>query len=738
MPDAESDDLIDWLKSRSMLKQADTLAHRLSGLADQWRHPYGESQFRKAAGCAPVWLTVYPASIVTRPGQSVLKTLSDPALWTALQTIGIRAIHIGPTKLAGVVPQGDPRHQPLGASVDGHFDRIAVEIDPAFGSQEEFLDLVRNAEAHGAKVIDDIVPAHTGKGYDFRLAERKVGDYPGLYTMIEVPPQYWRGEPSDPELPWLPGVPEGADAVNLDRDLVIRLHKVLDFPGPLERTIFEDGVVKKSDWSATAPVKGADGKVRRWIYLHYFKQDQPSLNWLDPSFAAPRLVLGDALHSLLELKARILRLDANGFLGVESRGKGPDDRAWSEGHPLAATANRIIGGLVRKAGGFTFQELNLTVDDIYEMSQGGADLSYDFITRPACQHALVTANTTFLRLMYRITKNVSFGDEDAPREKRGRRIQVGSLVHALQNHDEMTLELVHFQKHAADRFPTMGGSGKKVRNKVRGEMFRRLCGEQAPYNLPFPLGGTDLNVKNGVACTTVSLIAAALGLSNLDALTPDDVDRIRRAHLLLVMFNALQPGVFAMSAWDLVGALPLDYRDPEVAARLQPLWGEDHDSRWIHRGGFDLMGVAPEATETAQGVPVARSLYGSLPEQLAQGNETSFVRHVRRILEARDRHALHEATLYKIHSLENRALFVIENRLSDGQTPQFTLLNFRRDKAVQVTVPLENVRSGYLEDIIFPGESLPLDPDGNLTVTLGPHEGRAYRLLPATPTSPSV
>ena len=37
---------------------------------------------------------------------------------------------------------------------------------------------------------------------------------------------------------------------------------------------------------------GVDGVTRRWVYLHYFKEGQPTLNWLDPSFAAPRMVHG--------------------------------------------------------------------------------------------------------------------------------------------------------------------------------------------------------------------------------------------------------------------------------------------------------------------------------------------------------------------------------------------------------------------------------------------------------------
>ena len=79
--------------------------------------------------------------------------------------------------------------------------------------------------------------------------------------------------------------------------------------------------------------------------------------------------MGDAMHSLIDLGSGGLRLDANGFLGVE---KSADEGspAWSEGHPLSEAANHLIGSMVRKVGGFTFQELNLTIDDIRETSRG--------------------------------------------------------------------------------------------------------------------------------------------------------------------------------------------------------------------------------------------------------------------------------------------------------------------------------------------------------------------------------
>ncbi|HEX9043231.1 MAG TPA: hypothetical protein VF838_19810, partial [Trebonia sp.] len=232
------------------------------------------------------------------------------------------------------------------------------------------------------------MPGHTGKGPDFRLAEMNVRDYPGIYHMVEIQAEDWH---------LLPEVPAGRDSVNLTVEAENRLEKAGYIVGRLQRVIFYEPGVKETNWSATRPVTGTDGKKRRWVYLHYFKDGQPSINWLDPSFAGIRLVTGDALHSLGELGSGGLRLDANGFLGVE---KGiADQPAWSEGHPLSEAANQLIGSMVRKMGGFTFQELNLTIDDIKSSSETGADLSYDFITRPAYHHALATGDTEFLRLI---------------------------------------------------------------------------------------------------------------------------------------------------------------------------------------------------------------------------------------------------------------------------------------------------------------------------------------------------
>ncbi|WP_036113331.1 MULTISPECIES: maltose alpha-D-glucosyltransferase [Luteibacter] len=683
----ETQDYVAWLLERSMLMKARERARLYGGQSRLWAFPYAESRGRSASEMASVWFTAYPASLVTRPGQSVLAALGQHDLWHALSVLGVQGMHVGPTKEAGGL-----RGREKTPTIDGHFDRIGLDTDEEFGTSAEFSDISRMASVFSGIVIDDVIPSHTGKGADFRLAEMAYGDFPGLYHMVEIREDDWS---------LLPDVLEGRDSVNLGPLVVDALHEKGYIVGQLQRVIFLEPGVKDTDWSATAPVTGVDGKVRRWVYLHYFKEGQPALNWLDPSFAAQQLVIGDALHSLDVMGARGLRLDANGFLGIERRAGGP---AWSESHPLSITGNQIIAGMVRKAGGFSFQELNLTVDDIAAMSRGGADLSYDFITRPAVQHALATGDTEFLRLMLRSVHQHG--------------IDPASLIHAMQNHDEMTLELVHFwTTHATTPFFFKGQTmpGAMLREQIREIMYERLSGEHAPYNLRF--------VTNGIACTTASLAAAVLGLRDMDALTEDDIEQIRKLHLLLVMFNALQPGVFAISGWDIVGALTLP---PDEVASLMA----DGDTRWINRGAYDLMDLDPEATASSQGLPRARALYGSLREQLEQHD--SFASRVRRILTVRQATGLPGGHQRPIPDVIAPGLLVMLHDLPAGRGVQITALNFSAEPIDEQLI-LENVSAGPVVDLLNETLEGDVGEDGVLQIHLDPYEGLCMKVVGVAP-----
>ena len=668
---------VSWLLSQSMLADANEISQQFSGQGSMWQNPYATPNPRGAVEMASVWFTAYPLSLITRPGDSFLKAMADDEMWKAFSEIGIEAVHTGPVKRAGGISGWQ-----LTPSVDGHFDRISTQIDPAFGTEDEFRKMCGTANWYGGTIIDDIVPGHTGKGADFRLAELKYADYPGIYHMVEVDPRDWEH---------LPDVPPGRDSVNIDTATEDWLDKAGYIIGRLQRVIFYAEGVKETNWSVTRPVAGIDGVERRWVYLHYFKDGQPSINWLDPSFAGMRLVIGDALHSLADLGTGGLRLDANGFLGAEKTAA-EDSTAWSEGHPLSEAANHLIASMVRKVGGFTFQELNLTIDDIREIGAQGADLSYDFINRPAYQHALATADTEFLRLTLRTA--LALGVDPA------------SLVHALQNHDELTYELVHWSTgHREDTYTYRGEvmTGEALGETIRGDLTAHLTGENAPYNLIF--------TTNGIACTTATVIAAALGITDLDDI--DDISRIRKAHLLLAMFNALQPGVFALSGWDMCGMLTLSRDD--VGELL-----DGGDTRWIHRAAHDLMGNNSAATTSLAGMPRGKSLYGSIPEQLA--DESSFLRQLQAILRVRKHYEIATSRQVDIPEVSHRGMLVLVHELATGDR-QLTVLNFANED-IAGTVRSKQLPPGASVSDMFTGAALAtVDDLYSFTIELSAHQG---------------
>lgn len=122
--------------------------------------------------------------------------------------------------------------------------------------------------------------------------------------------------------------------------------------------------VKDTNWAVTGEVVGVDGVTRRWVYLHLFKQGQPTLNWLHPSFTTHELVVGDLLKTISDLGAKIVRFDANSLLGTE---RIADDsiHAKSLFHPLSAVSTQLLAMTVRKLGGYSYEENSILTRTLY-------------------------------------------------------------------------------------------------------------------------------------------------------------------------------------------------------------------------------------------------------------------------------------------------------------------------------------------------------------------------------------
>ncbi len=268
-------------------------------------------------------------------------------------------------------------------------------------------------------------------------------------------------------------------------------------------------------------------------------------------------------------------------------------------------------------------------------------------------------------------------------------IDPASLVHAMQNHDELTHELVHFSTvHRDDCFPWRGEQvrGEELAEEVRQTLNTRLTGVRAPYNRTF--------TTNGIACTTATVIAATLGVRDIALITPEERDQIKDVHLLLAMFNALQPGVFALSGWDLAGMLTVDAAD--VADLIA-----DGDTRWLNRGGHDLRGVDEPVH---RGAHAARSFALRHAVGAARRPEHSFASGLRRILEVRSKHGIATATQLDVPEVADKAELIMVHELADG-TLQITALNFSGEP-IDGSVRSEHLPGGARLTDMFTGEDL--------------------------------
>jgi trehalose synthase len=671
---------IEWLRKRSMLLRHDSVANAFSGQSAQWKNAFGRSRPQDCLDRSSVWFAAYPDSLVGSPGENALDILGSPKLHQRLSEIGVEAIHTGPMKLSGSVTGTE-----YGPSIDGHFDRIESAVDPDYGSEDQYKEMVNAASRHGIIIVGDLVPGHTGKGPDFRLATLNEPGFPGLYTMVEIDAKDWHV---------LPAVPPGEDSANLSLDDTQTLKNLgYDPVGPLDLEVFARPGIKESCWSVTDVVCGVDGKDRRWVYLHIFKEGQPSLNWSDPGYAAHRLMTADMLHSLTELGAKGLRLDATMFLGIEARGQG--EKGWLGGHPLSSQVTDLLGTMIRKFGGFSFQELNTDLEVIRKSLSSGPEFNYDFCTRPGYLYALVLGDGGPLRLMLR--QMLSYG------------VQPTRLVHGLQNHDELMLETTHLSVLGEQVFEWEDNrqTGDSLFEHIHEEVVSATTGDRAPYNKVFAM-------SPGVCSTLPGLIAAGLGITDITQITPEQTEKIKQIHLLAAAFNALQGGVFLLSGWDLVGALPIP------TASVKSLVA-DNDHRWINRGGYDLLGTCDDVSHSIHGLPKAQSLYGDLETQLR--DPSSFASRVKSMLSLRDSLGVAESELASVPIVTHPGVVILVNKLSEAEgrqeSWQITALNFGKTRVEQsvsfaglsgdAKVLWSNLQGVIAEEIALDNDSLTLD-----------------------------
>lgn len=639
---AQPDDpaYIAFLERNSMLHHAGRVADPISGSGTQWRQTFGEPKPQGLRALASVWMLRYPLSTLPMDGESsVIATWADPEFWAAASDVGIRMLRTNPVQRAGGI-EGE-RFTP---TIDGFFDRTGFDPAPELGTEEQFRRLVETARSNRGVVGSDLVPTHSGFGPDFWLATRNYRDYPGLYNMVEIPQEHWGLLPQVDD-PW------GREHVSIPN--AERLETLGFIPGTIPVADADPQSSTWSGWSATAPIVGVDGRTRRWVYLHIFKPRQPAYNWLDPSYAARRLNFGDLANNILNRGVPILRLDANTFLGLEQQANSTAATTYLT--PLSEIATTDIAMAARKVGGFTYQEFAASLASLKDFAPRGADMSYDFFTRAEGLYALIDGDAQPLRIAHHLMLEAG--------------VQSNTLVHDLQNHDEITFQLFELNSRGDFDFEGQQVNGRQIAGRIL-ESMRTTVGSR-PYNQLYR------PARDGVATTYAGFIAPALGVADPYNASPADVALIRRGHLLVAHANAMIPGVFAFSEWDAVGALPIPLDKVPDALKA------GGDVRWVNRGGVDLMGKSSRTGTPLFELPEAKALYGPLPAQLQDPD--SFMSRLKVMIAARERHAIRDATMTAVPPVDDRSVVVLVMTLPESRGVAITALNYaREDKRVDV------------------------------------------------------
>ena len=298
-------------------------------------------------------------------------------------------------------------------------------------------------------------------------------------------------------------------------------------------------------------------------------------------------------------------------------------------------------------------------------------------------------------------------------EARAIGVDTASLVHALQNHDELTYELIHFDTvHAADTytFRDRPHHRRSARGPGPARAHRHPHRRPGPYNAIF--------TTNGISSTTATVIAASLGLHDLGSLDPAQVEAITGP---TCCWPCTTPGNRACSRCP-VGT----WSEPSPWTQAGRRAAGAGDTRWIHRSAYDLMDYRPEATESTSKMPRGKSLYGTLPDQLA--DPRSFARRLARHPRGPQPVGLATGTQLDVPQVSNRAMLVMVHALDAGI--QVTALNFSSTTVIGAAISDHLTVGSTVTDMLTNTKLPHVDENHTLRLNLQPHQGLSLLLTP--------
>ncbi len=362
---------VQWMEKQSAVFHSRELAAIVSGSRLSWTKSGAERPLPEGAD---VWLRVSPVTATWANG-SFFSRLAGDGLPARLAALGIRGIFF-----TGVAETGDEWKGRSPAEELGQ-DAISLGFGHASGTEKEYADLGEALAGSGILTGGQLFPPAPGMGADFALALRNVREYPGMFSLMEVPSQEW---------PLLPKVEE-EDWAALDIAMVRTLRQRGILP---EALVTELNTRETGGWMVSGSVVGVDGQARRWICRWSLSPHRPVMHWDDPSCSARRVMESSAiLEAGLRHSALLgLRMEAWAGLEVASLTTTPKERLEPAGSALRDLTRHIhhYGAAVLVEDVFSPEAVSL-------LQACGADAIRDPFMEPALSRSLLRENAAPLQ-----------------------------------------------------------------------------------------------------------------------------------------------------------------------------------------------------------------------------------------------------------------------------------------------------------------------------------------------------
>jgi len=676
---------------------------------------YSQPKTNELLSSHSVWLDLYPISVITdhKNNQKLLDLYSNPKLLEQFAKIGIKVIHTNPMQLAGSYS----KELEYSSSVDGGYDRISYDIDSQYGDNNSYQEFTNNAKEVDILVAGDVIPGHTGSGADFILALHNYKDYPDLYIMRSIDPKDWNilpfiGEQKDASPSQLNNKSDNFIKLkNLNQDQVDSLIDLGYIPSNMTELLFYEPGVKETNWSVTEEILCADNIKRRWIYLHMWKQGQPMLNWNSPSFNAHTLITGDLINHRYNLGTSILRLDATMYLAIENIINNNSNNIYCTGHPLGTMSTKQLAMMMRKFGGYSYEENCCQIESLKSSEELGPELSYDFLTRTGFINALATGDADYLFFQQNLIKQHN--------------INTNRLIHGLQNHDNLTYETVDLNNNLDKKFVYKNQElyGREIKNLLISNIEDFCAKHKLAFNIGF----------GGILAHFSELLAARLNIdlkskikSDRLVLSDDERAEIKQLMLLAAFYNMMQPGVFQVSAWDLVGAVHRS--SPKTQEYLS-----DGDLRWLCRSGVELLKSVNnhEDAHTENGIAKCYSVFESIEQQLL--DKESFINSLIGLLKIRESSNISNAEAIEYLKVEESGIN-ISLYFNNEHKKYYLVANNFADKKIIINkyihyiLQSKKVNQDFISDNIFDYiVNKKIDYDTSL-ITVPKHSGKIFEL----------